>query len=189
MKKWKTRDISYLKQAPTGVPGDITRVDESSVEPAMVVGVGSPPVYPTEFGVAMEYAAGPGGTTGIQQFNTGSETSASFAGILVREAPQISGSIVDDQTLQGGSPYSPVLHGLLVRGYVNVLCKAGTPVRGGVVYVQIVTQVVGGVTINPGEFRADGTGGGNAIALTATQAEWAADGVDTFLNAEVRVYR
>jgi hypothetical protein len=167
---------SYLFQAPTGVPGDITRPDETNVEPAMLVGVGGT-VFPTAFGIPVKYVAG-----GIQQFNGGSETAASFAGVLIREAPSISG-IAGDTTL-GGIPNSVQPQGLAVRGYVSVVCAAGTPARGGVVYVQIIADAVA-----VGAFRADGTDGGNAIALTAAQAEWASDGVDAAGNAELRIAR
>ena len=39
------------------------------------------------YGLAMQYVSG-----GITQWNTGSGTAASFAGILVREVPSISGA-------------------------------------------------------------------------------------------------
>ena len=82
------------------------------------------------------------------------------------------------------NPVQP--QGLLVRGYANVVCAVGTPARGGVVYAQIVAS--GGVPV--GAFRADGTNGGNAIALTGTEVgnvTWATDGVDAGLNAEIRI--
>lgn len=170
--------VSYLYQAPTGVPGDITRVDETSVEPAMLVPVGGT-VYPLALGIPMKYVAG-----GIQQFNGGSETAASFAGVLIREAPSISAT-GSDVVFTPTAPYSKQVQGLAVRGYVSVLCKFGTPSRGGVVYVQITAN--NGALV--GDFRADGTDSGNAVALTATQAEWATDGTDANFNAELRIAR
>jgi hypothetical protein len=172
---------AYLFSAPAGVAGDITRTDESNVEPAQLVAAGG--VYPSAFGVPMKYVSG-----GIQQFNGGAETAASFAGVLIREAPGISGALADDTAAPpaGGSPWAnnvPV--GLLVRGYCTVVVAAGTPARGGVVYVQIVAN--GGVAV--GSFRADGTDSGNAVALTAAQAEWASDGKDSNNIAELRVAR
>ena len=172
---------SYLFQAPTGVAGDITRSDESNVEPAMLVGVGSNPVvYPSAFGVPVKYVAG-----GIQQFNGGAEAAADFAGVLVREVPGISGSSADDSVANGtGSPYPSVPQGLCVRGYVNVVCAHGTPARGGAVYIQIIAN--GGIAV--GAFRADADGD-NTIVLSATQAEWASDGMDANKNAELRIAR
>lgn len=166
---------SYLYQAPAGVPGDVTRVDESNVEPAMLVAVAS--VFVQAYGSPMKYNGG-----GISQFASG-DVATVFAGVLVREVPSIAGN-----TLQGfddtvPNPDQP--QGFLVRGYVNVKCVAGTPVRGGTVYIQSVAN--GGVAV--GAYRADGTDGGNAVALTATQATWASNGKDADNNAELRVAR
>lgn len=178
VKKIRTNDVAYTFSAPNGVPGDITRTDESNAEPAMLVAA-SGPVYAQAFGIPMKYVAG-----GIQQFNGGAETKASFAGVLVREVPQQ--AAVGDQGQFSGTIPNPVQpQGLLVRGYVSVICAAGTPARGGTVYVQIVANA--GVAV--GSFRADGTDSGNAIALDAVQAEWATDGLDSNGNAELRVAR
>lgn len=188
-KKVKANDVAYTFSAPNGVPGDITRTDECNVEPAMLVPVGtSPAVYAQAFGIPVKYATGT--PNGVQQFNGGAETAASFAGVLIREVPQQAAST--DLGLFTGTIPNPVQpQGLLVRGYVSVICAVGTPARGGTVYVQIVsdTSGPGGATVPVGAFRADGTDSGNAIALTATQAEWAIDGVDAFGNAGLRVAR
>lgn len=167
--------VSYLFEAPNGVPGDITRTDESNVEPAMLVANAG--VFASAYGIPMKYVSG-----GIQQFS-GSEAATVFAGVLVREVPGIGGSGSDSSFAD--APYSSVPQGLCVRGYVSVVCVAGTPARGGVVYVQVTAN--NGVAV--GAFRADGTDSGNAVALTATQAEWATDGVDASLNAELRIAR
>lgn len=168
---------AYLFQAPTGIPGDVTRTDESNVEPAMLIAASG--VFAQAYGIPVKYVAG-----GIQQFNGGSETAASFAGILIREVPSEAGDIQSDQQFVPTVPYAKQVQGLLVRGYCSVLCGAGTPARGGVVYVQVVAG-----TLPVGSFRADGTDSGNAVALSATQAEWASDGKDASNNAELRVAR
>ena len=173
-KGFKTNDISYLFQAPNGVAGDLTRTDESNVEPVQMVPLAG--VYPAAFGIPVKYVTG-----GIQQLS-GSETAAQFAGVLIREVPAIGGTGSD--TTFDGSPYPGVPVGLCVRGYVSVLCGTGTPARGGTVYMQVNTG-----TQAIGTFRADGTDSGNAVALTATQAEWATDGVDANGNAELRIAR
>ena len=171
----KTNDVSYLFSAPNGVPGDITRVDESSVEPAMLVAVAG--VY-AQYGAPVKYVAG-----GIQQFNGGAETAASFAGVLIREAPS-QGYAGSDATFAAATPYGVVPQGLCVRGYVSVVCAAGVPARGGVVYIQIIADA--GVAV--GAFRATADGS-NTVALSATQAEWATDGLDAYGNAEIRIAR
>jgi hypothetical protein len=170
--------VSYLYQSPTGIPGAITRPDESNVEPAMLVAATG--VYAQAYGIPVKYVSG-----GIQQFNGGAETAPSFAGVLIREVPNQAGTLASDTSSGGGVPNSDQPQGLCVRGYVNVVCAAGTPARGGVVYVQIVAN--GGVAV--GAFRADGTDSGNAVALTAAQAEWATDGKDADGNAELRIAR
>ena len=173
--KVKARDVSYLFTAPNGVPGDITRTDESNVEPAMLVAASS--VFAQAFGIGMKYVAG-----GIQQ--PSADAATAFAGVLIREVPQQAG-VGDTGQFSGTLPNPLQPQGLLVRGYVSVICAAGTPARGGVVYWQVTANA--GVPV--GAFRADGTDSGNAVALTATQAEWASDGVDANLNAELRVAR
>jgi hypothetical protein len=175
-RKFKTKDISYLFQAPNGVPGDLTRTDESNVEPAMLIAQSS--VFAQAYGIPVKYVAG-----GIAQF-TGSEAATAFAGVLIRVAPSISNTIASDSVLSPTVPYPLVPQGLCVRGYVSVLCAVGTPARGGTVYVQVTADAV-----PVGSFRADGTDGGNAVALTAAQAEWASDGVDANGNAELRIAR
>lgn len=180
--KWKTTDSpAYLKTAPTGVPGDITRVDETSVEPAMLIALSS--VFADQFGLGMKYATG-----GIQQPN--GDAATAFAGVLVREVPGIGGTLASDDALTSGVPYSEQVQGLAVRGYLAVICAAGTPARGGVVYWQVTTNGA----IKAGMFRADGTDGGNAVALTTAQATWASDGVGPDGNgntniAEIRIAR
>lgn len=167
---------AYLFQAPVGIPGDITRTDETNVEPAMLVAASS--VFAQAFGIPMVYVAG-----GISQYIT-SNVAADFAGVLVREVPSISGSLASDASLSGGVPNPVQPQGLAVRGYVSVLCKNGTPARGGIVYIRVVAA--SGKAIGDFEAVSDG---GNSVALSATQAEWASDGKDADNNAELRIAR
>lgn len=168
---------AYLFKAPNGVPGDITRVDESNVEPAMLVAASS--VYAQRFGIPMKYVTG-----GIQQFNGGAETPASFAGVLVREVPAQAGTAASDESFDAVVPNPETPKGLCVRGYISVKCVSGTPARGGAVFIQTVAN--GGVGV--GDFRTDDDGS-NAIELTAAQATWASDGKDSDNNAELRIAR
>lgn len=168
---------AYTLQAPTGVPGDITRTDETNVEPALQVVQGSD--FP-KVGMGVKYTSDGAGI----QVPSGDAATA-FAGVMVREVPGISNSSADDSSFSPQTPLTTVPVGLAVRGYVSVICVAGTPVRGGVVYWQ-VTDHSG---VKAGAFRADGTDSGNAVALTAAQAEWATNGADADLNAELRIAR
>ena len=172
--KWKTTDSpAYLTQAPSGIPGAITRPDETNVEPAMLIALST--VFAGSYGLGMRYATG-----GIQQ--PSGDAATAFAGVLVRAVPSISGSSADDAGF-GGSPLSTQVQSLAVRGYVSVVCYAGTPARGGVVYWQVTTNGAA----KAGMFRADGTDSGNAVALTATQAEWATDGVGPDGNGNTNI--
>jgi hypothetical protein len=163
--------VSYLYNSPAGVPGDITRVDETSVEPAMLIAASG--TFAQAYGIPVKYVAG-----GIQQFNGGAETAASFAGVLTRVAPAISGNVLSGFSDTIPNPVVP--QSFVPRGYVSVLCAAGTPVRGDRVYVQIIAN--GGVTV--GSFRATADGS-NTIQLT--NCTWASDGKDADNNAEIRV--
>lgn len=166
---------AYLYSAPSGVPGSITRVDETNVEPAMLVAVST--VYAQSFGIPMKYTTG-----GIQQFNGGAEVPGDFAGVLIREAPSISGN--SNQGFSDTVPNPDEPQGLAVRGYVSVVCASGTPTRGGDVYIQTVAS--GGIAV--GSFRTTDDGS-NAIQLTTQQATWASDGKDADGNAELRIAR
>lgn len=175
LKGFRTKDIAYTYNAPNGVAGDITRTDESNVEPAQLLAIAS--VYPQAFGLAMVYGVG-----GIQSWGTGN-VAADFAGVLVREVPQIAGA-GDLGVFEPTIPNPAVPNGLCVRGYVSVLCQYGTPARGGIVYVNIQatgSRIVGG-------FEATFQSSFN-VALSTTQATWATDGMDSANNAELRVAR
>lgn len=165
---------AYTFQAPAGVPGDITRPDATSTEPAMLVAVSS--VFAQSFGIAMVY-----GTGGISQVG-GGFAAADFAGVLVRQAPGISDS---SDGLTGNIPNAVQVQALCVRGYVNVLCVYGSPARGGVVYVRTVST---SNNTSLGTFDATSDSSNN-VALTAAQAEWASDGKDGSNNAELRIAR
>lgn len=170
---------AYLYQAPIGFAGDVTRVDETNIEPVKFTEANCPAVY----GFPYVYESG------VPKKWAGSNVAADFAGILSREVPTIAASSASDALLNAVPNYQQVMGGV-PRGYMAVKCAAGTPARGGVVYIQITAN--GGVAV--GEFRADGTDGGNAVALTLTQASWAADGKGPDGNgntniAEIRVAR
>jgi len=170
--------VSYLYQSPSGVPGDVSRVDDSNVEPVTLV---SP--FPTNYGQPMKYAAG-GGTlpTGVTPM-VAADAATVFAGILTRQAPAISGSSTNEAAFTD-QPLSTQIQGLCVRGYVTVFVNAGTPARGSIVgFVQ--TASAGHPA---GSFETTTTG--NNIPLSGTlvgDVTWAADGVDTNGFGEVRI--
>lgn len=163
---------SYLYQAPSGVPGDVTRVDESNVEPAFLI---TP--FPTNYGVAMKYATG-----GVTPF-VAADTAAVVAGLLVRAAPGISQSS-SAEAVGTFEPNQSEVQGLMTRGYACVKVNSGTPVRGAP--VGIVQTASGGHLA--GQFETGVTG--NNIPLTSTIVgnwTWASDGVDSDGNGEIRI--
>lgn len=165
---------SYLYQAPAGVVGDITRVDETNVEPAMLIAVSS--VYAQAFGIPMAYASG-----GISQWQ-GSNVAADFAGILIRSAPAIAGDT--SQVFSTSTPNPVVPNNMMVRGYASVYCTIGSPVRGAIVYIR--TVAASGKAIGDLEATSDP---GNNVALSTDQASWATDGKDANNISEIRLRR
>ena len=170
--------VSYLYQSPSGVPGDVTRADDSNVEPVTLV---SP--FPANYGLPMKYAAGSGGAPEGVTPMVAADTAAVFCGVLTRQAPAISGSN-SNESFFTDQPNPVQIQGLCIRGYVSVLVNAGSPVRGAVVGV-VQTASAGHPA---GSFEVATTG--NNIPLTGTlvgNVTWAADGVDTNGFGEVRI--
>ncbi len=161
---------SILYAAPAGVKGDISRAGESNVEPIM-----QGAQFPS-YGQPVKFDS----NGQAVPFSGGAETKVSFQGILVRGAPAQSGNTL--QGLDDTIPWLEQAQGLLVRGYAIVKCVVGTPIRGGIVYLQIIAA--GGYSV--GDIRATADGG-NTIALDLDQAEWATNGKDADGLAEVRV--
>lgn len=167
---------SFLYQSNSGVPGDITRPDNSRVEPIMLV---TP--FPANYGVAMKYAAWAGGT-GATPF-VAADTAAVVAGLLTRAAPGISQSSTNESfgTFQ---PNQSEPQNLMKAGYACVVVNAGVPVRGQP--VGIVQTASGG---HPAGAFETGVAGNN-IPLTGTIVgnwTWASDGVDSNGNGEIRI--
>ncbi len=157
---------SILKYAPVGVPGDVTRLQESNVEAVMQGSQFS------GFGAPCKYD----GAGKVIPF-VGGEVGADFVGFLTRMVPSISGNM--NQGFSDTTPWLLAVQGLLVRGYCVVECKIGTPVRGGIVYARIVAA--GGKLIGDIEATADGV---NSIALP--NVEFSVNGKDASGFAEIR---
>lgn len=149
---------AYLYNAPAGVPGDVTRELETLVEPVLLgaaftaFGV---PYKMDSAGKAIPVANGDAATV--------------FKGIISRFVPSISGNMT--QGLNDAIPNQDSTQGGVRRGYVNVLCKVGTPVKGGTVYMRVVAA--SGKAIGDLEATSDST---NSVALVGV--EWAVNGKD-----------
>jgi hypothetical protein len=155
--------MAILYRAPSGVPGDITRASETTVEAAYF----DQAKVSSAFGVAVKLVAGK--LTAIEEGDSGIK----IFGVLARHAPAISGPV-------DGSPNPKALQSVVTEGYINVLCKIGTPVRGGKVYVCRTANLP---TIGLGEFSATLT----ANVQEVSGYSWAVDGLDESKNAEIKV--
>lgn len=159
---------SYLYRAPAGVAGDVTRPDNTVVEPGLL----NPSAAPTAFGAPVKLVSGK-----FEKIASGDAASV-FAGVLSRVAPSIAGDLA--QTFAGGTPNTASVQGIVVKGYMNVVCTQGTPVRGGAVYVRVTAA--SGKLVGDFETAADS---GACVAITG--ATWAVDGKDATNIAEIRI--
>ncbi len=158
---------SILTRMDAGVPGEITRPQDAVVES----GLFDTAKVPAAYGTPIKMVAGK--VTKIEA----SDAASVFYGVLTRQAPSIAGDTL--QTLASGTPKADAVQGILVRGYCNVLCATGTPVRNGTVYMRVAAT---GAGLGAWEATADGV---NNVALTGVV--WAADGKDASNNAEIRI--
>lgn len=159
---------SFLYRAGSGVPGDITRQLDTIVEQALL----NSAKVPAAFGLPVKMTAGK-----LEKIEAG-DTAASFYGILTRLSPSIAGDTA--QALGAGTPNANAVQGVMVRGYGNVACTIGTPVRNGVVYMRVVAAA----QKNIGDLEATADGANN-VALTGVV--WASDGKDSSNVAEIKI--
>lgn len=155
---------SYLYNAPAGVVGDVTRKLDSVVEPIFMG------EQFTAFGMP-----GKINSAGKLVNIAASDAASVFKGILTRSVPSISQS----DSAQD-APNLEAVQGLLVKGYVNVVCTIGTPVRGGQVYMRVVAA--SGKLVGDLEATADGA---NNVALSGV--EWAISGKDADNITELKI--
>ena len=159
---------AYSQFAPSGFPGFITRELNTVVEPGILANITN--VF---YGWPVKFSAATGKFTGI----AASDTAAVFAGILGRQAVQQGAQGASDLALQ---PLADVKQPQTIvrKGYVNVTCFVGTPVRGGIVYMRVTT--VASNVFGQLEATADGV---NSVALPGVT--WASNGRDSANTAEI----
>lgn len=158
---------AILKSAAAGVVGDVTRKLDSVIEPIMLGSAFS------AFGVPAKIN-GSGKLVPI----AASDAATVFKGILTRSVPSMGGNT--NQGFDDVIPNAEACHGLLVKGYVNVKCAIGTPVRGGIVYMRVVAA--SGKLVGDLEATADGT---DNVALSGV--EWAVNGKDADNITELKI--
>lgn len=159
---------SILYRASSGVAGDVTRPDNTVVESGLL----NASAAPTAFGAPVKLVSGK-----FEKIASG-DAATVFAGILSRIAPSIAGDLV--QTFAGGTPNADAVQGIVVKGYVNVVCTQGTPARGGQVYMRITADT--GKLVGDLETAADA---GKCVALSGVT--WAVDGKDASNVTEIRI--
>ena len=166
--------VSFLFRPGSGVPGDISRVDETIVEPATM----DPAVPVLAFGAPVKLTV-VSGLSKIQAIEA-ADAAADFFGVLSRVAPSIAGDTAE--TFAAGTPNPAAIAGVVKKGYILVVCPVGTPVRNGIVYMRVVEALPKLV----GDFEADADGA-NSVALVGVT--WAVDGKDADDVAELSLGR
>ena len=153
---------SLLFTAPAGVPGDITRQEGSQIESGLFTVANAPAAY----GAPVKLVSGK-----FEKIASG-DAAAVFVGVLTRVAPSMSNP--------DGSPVASAVHGIMRKGYVNVACTIGTPVKGGIVYMRVTAAT--GKAVGDLEATSDTT-----LNVALTKATWAVDGKDANNVAEIRI--
>ncbi len=159
---------SFLYRAPSGVAGDITRPDDTIVEPGLLNAAQAP----AAFGLPVKLVSG--------KFEkiASADAATVFSGILSRIAPSIAGDTA--QTFASGTPNTASVQGIITSGYVNVLCPVGTPARGGIVYMRVTAAT--GKLVGDLEATSDTT-----LSVALVGVTWATDGKDSGNVAEIRI--
>lgn len=150
---------AFLYRMPAGIPGDITRPSQATVEPAMLDSAN--PF--SEFGVFGKISG-----EKLVPFGAGDADGAEY-GLYARAYPITGGSGSDP--LGTSTPPTSGVADVLRRGYMTVKLRAGTSEKDGQVYVRVAagtaSQPVGGI-----EAVADST---NTVAITKAKFMGAAD--------------
>lgn len=151
--------VAFLTRMPYGIPGDVTRPSQSTIESQV-------------FNSSAAFGAyGLPGKISSNKFVpiAGGESAAAIYGFLVRPFP-ITGANGSDP-LGTSVPPTTGAADVLRRGYINVKNNAGTPAVNGQVYVR-VANAAAGKPIGGIEAASDST---NTVAITNCTFMGAAD--------------
>lgn len=108
-------------------------------------------------------------------------TAAAFAGVAVREVQQATSYL--EQGAGAYAPGSPC--DVIERGNVSVVCRVGTPVAGGAVYVRITANAgVAGSAVGGFEYRADDD---DDKCILLTNCKWATGLIDANKVTELAI--
>jgi hypothetical protein len=116
---------SYLYNAPAGVPGTVTRLQDSTVD-TVLLGEAF-----TAFGVPFKFNSA-GKAVNIES----GDAATLVKGFIARSVPSISGA--SGEAFGDGAPSQDSPCGGLRKGFISVKCNVGTPVKGGQVFIRNV---------------------------------------------------
>lgn len=141
---------AFLYRMPAGIPGDVTRASQSTIEPVFL----DPALPFAGYGLFGKIAAGK-----FVPFGEGDANGADY-GLLVRAYPTTGGSGADP--LGTSTPPIKGIADVLRRGYMTVKLNAGTASKDSPVYVRVAAAAAG-KPIGGIEAVADST---NTVAIT-----------------------
>jgi hypothetical protein len=143
-----------LYRGAAGIAGEVTRRDKTTIESVYPDAT----IPPLAYGVPVKLISGKAARI------EANDAASVVAGILARTVPSISGDTTS--TFASGTPNPLAEQGLVVKGYVNVVCAVGTPARNGQVYMRRVADT--GKAVGDYEATADVTVAGGTITGTGT---------------------
>ncbi len=130
--------VSFLYRMPNGIPGDVTRASQSTIEPQLK----NSALPFTRYGVPGKIASG--------KFVpiAGGEAGTAVYGFLVRPFPT-QGANASDPLGASVPPADNLAGDVLRRGYMTVKLNAGVAALGGAVFVRVAdgttNQPIGGI--------------------------------------------
>jgi hypothetical protein len=126
---------AYLYRMPSGIPGDVSRKLDSTIDTQFF----SSSLPFASYGIPVKLSSG-----NVVPF-AAADVAASLFGFLVRPYPTQGAK----EPIGTAVPPTYGAANVLRRGWMTVQCNAGTPAKGGIVYVRIDTpsgaKVVGGI--------------------------------------------
>ena len=159
---------AYLLRAPAGIPGVVSRPQDSTIEPVTITPFGTTGA-PGAFGLACQIDA----TTG--ELRIVADPDAAVYGFLARPFPAVGGNSASQQGL--GTAVPPALGNVdvMVRGYMTLhLSGATAAAKGGAVYVW--SSASAGANVQGEVVAADPTTDGFVVARSYFMGPADADG-------------
>jgi hypothetical protein len=141
---------AYLTRMPAGIAGDVSRKESSRIEPGFM----DDTLPVTLYGVPVKLTSGK--LTPI----AAADEAADVYGFSVRPYPM---QTTVNEALAAGTPNTAQPLDVLRAGYMTVTNNAGTPAKGGQVYVRVTDSGLDAQPIGGIEAAEDG---GDCVAIT-----------------------